>query len=195
MRARSVLVVVGWVAAAAVACSLAIGVVTLLDDGLGTQAPPPKSEKEVERDLAGMPDVQPEDANPDGGATTPDQGASPDEGASGNEDASPGGGTPSEPAAPSKDVPKEAVRNDASGVVGARCAAGKPTISYAQPAQGYQYEGVDDDDDDGDGRVSVKFSSENRDTTFVVTCSGASAKIAVQASSDDDDDADDRGES
>ncbi|GID94093.1 hypothetical protein ACFQFC_09465 [Amorphoplanes digitatis] len=122
MKPRTLLGTAGWIGAAVLAVLIGLAAVRVIGDGLSSEAGRPRSQAEVDRDLAAHATTMPASAPPSVEAT-------PSAAASTSASASAGSGS----------APSAGLRSfrTAGGTVVARCAAGRAEIVAMSPLGGF----------------------------------------------------------
>jgi hypothetical protein len=176
MRARAVLVAVGWLIAAGGTATTATVALNTLGEGILGPSTRPLSQAEIQRDLGrGQPAASPSATASASDPGTPSAPVTPEPGTSVT-----AGPTTAAPAAPTPatNPPRRGVFATAGGTVFAQCAGGLATLTSWSPAQGYWT------DDFARGPASAAFISFKTNTSEVrvtVTCVAGEPTSTVTA--------------
>jgi hypothetical protein len=176
MRARAVLVAVGWLIAAGGTATTATVALNTLGEGILGPSTRPLSQADIQRQLGrGQPSASPSASPSSTDPGTPSAPVTPEPGTPAT--AAPTTAAPAAPT-PATNPPRRGVFATAGGTVFAQCASGLATLTSWSPAQGYWT------DDIARGPASAAFVSFKTGTSEVrvtVTCVAGEPTSTVTA--------------
>ena len=155
-RARAVVVLLGWVAAAAVGGVIAVTAIEAVGQGLVGSSTTPLSADQVDEALAEQT-----------ARATPTTSASPTQSAGTSTPPSSGPPTSVPPTTQPPAGGESKLLSTPGGSIVARCDGANPVIMSTTPTQGFQAER---DDDEGEGRARVDFESDDGRVRVEIFC-------------------------